>query len=104
MLLGLDLLQIFAMMLTCFGGYCVYWRLRQPNCPGPLTLPVVGSVGLYAYMENNTLWFDKMSKQYGTTWTGALPGVGTFVAVLDPESVEYILKSESSCPCMLSVL
>ena len=90
----LDMFQIAAMLLTCFVGYWVYWKLKQPNCPGPLTLPFIGSVGLYPYVDNNTAWFDLMSKQYGTTWTGGLPGVGTFVAVLDPESVEYILKSE----------
>jgi len=93
---GLELWQLFSMLTTVAVGYLVYWKLMQPNCPGPFTLPILGSLGFYPYADQNNTWFDLMSKQHGSTWTGALPGLGTFVAILDPEGVEYILKSESA--------
>ena len=90
----MDIMQAFTIGVGVVFVYLIYWKLMQPRVPGPFTLPFVGSVCVYSNMHRVPMMMSELGKKYGDTFGGVMPGLGTFVAVLDPKSVEYILKSE----------
>jgi len=85
--------ELWACTLVSLLGYCLFWYTQQPNAPGPLKLPFVGSPDFIKNRDRNE-WFVEATRRFGNkTWTAGIPGLGTVIAVVDPSTVEHVLKT-----------